>query len=809
MRPGPLATLGALALCLAPVRAAHAAADDAERTDGPARVGAVVGQGGLTAALDADGTLTVLRWPNAGYSDHLHHRTAHAFPGQPSARTLERFGASATDGVVLGVVTVDASGITRAWRLDDAALTRRLEYTSDTSRTARLEATGGGLELTLHAWVPPDTDTLHLRLTVQPRVPLTRLSAFLLAHPAPCARRYRGWPVADVLADDPAWEDPNGFAAAAVKDARVLVSVAPYPALRGLAEAVAQPWGGLLPGVAPPGKDLVGALEGLSAVALAVGCDRPAAWQVGAWDDGLGVLLPRDAFADVTDGALDGSEVAVGAHTLGWLAPLAPQGISEVTFHLAVAARPSGALQKVANARAVPESVWLQETEEKDAQLALEVALPRSEAPEVRAAALRALVVLAQATDPLTGSVAAAPNSQPMVGMDRPVDAALVDLALAEAGLTRAAVNHRAFWAAQVRAADTDEGPAGSVPGGVYSDGLLASASTAPLDGLAATLWGHVMVARRVATEPGTDPTAGHRAIAASGTALLDALLPCAQGPQPCASASQQSVLPTRSLWQHALVVAALRAAAGEMVVLGEPDRAGAAQDAADALMPGLEARVTHEAATAPLHALAFALGAAAALAPRNGQAQRNAALDALLDRVEAFYAGNGDEDGVSLLPVALWQLLLATEDDVPRRARARRLVDELLVRGRTPTGLLGDVHMPVPAALGGPPVLEPRGALPASAAHAAFYLALLARHGRTPPPSLPLPPLPTPPFGCGCQTSGGPAGGPALAMGAALLARALFRAARRGGPPMRRVIHPRTSPYLLKPKLRRRRTAG
>ena len=133
-----------------------------------------------------------------------------------------------------------------------------------------------------------------------------------------------------------------------------------------------------------------------------------------------------------------------------------------------------------------------------------------------------------------------------------------------------------------------------------------------------------------------------------------------------------------------------------------------------------------------------------------------------------------------------LWQLLVAARGDDARTRRAQDLVDRFVARGLTPFGQVGLATVAVP----GPATAE-RVGMPAAAAEASLYLALLERHGRRPPPSLPVPDLDN----CGCPGMRRP-GQPSWSLGVLPLAWSVVAsrwrrrdsrvAPRRGGPEQR-----------------------
>jgi hypothetical protein len=740
-------------LCCA-AATARAVPDDAlERQDGPTRMDALLGNGHLTVGLTQDAVITMLRWPAPGFHDQLHHVTARAFPSQPHPRSLPRMGAGKTDGIHLGVLLDNGTG-PRVLMLDDPAFTRRSQgYVTDTSRVARFQAETADVRVMLDAFVALERDVLTLRMEVTPLTPVVRVAAVVVAHPAPSARKYEAFPVADFLNDNPDGPDPNGFAAAWDEVTRAVVSVMPRPSQMSPAHVAALPW---QTGQETGGRALLDVLSPLAGAAWVLGCDRPAGFQVGAADDGAGALRPMDAWADLLDdGVLQGNSQHVGDHTVALTAELPTNGTSEVAFYVAMAGSPSDALVQLSNTRATPARTAQADLESTTSELPNDVALPNSNNARVVALALRSLITLDMLTDAASGSVVQSAATQPALGIDRPTDAALTDWALGQAARLKAAVRHRLWWTHQHRAVTDESGGVGSLPGGFYSDGELGSVVAMPVDGLGLSLWADGrLVDRSLTTVELADPTALLRGLRDQEPAAVDALLALVDGTGSLPLAGDQWDRPAQSVtvWQATAVHLGLREASLLMGGLGEQTRADAADVAATAVAKGrdglLDAAAVGE---TPLFALAMALGEGEALL--DDLERRGARLDEALTRLEALLNGNSPQEVLPTL--AAWQLLVACKRDRPRLDRARALVDRMVEVLPSPLGHVGLLTVPVHGAQG-ELILEQRAGQPAAAAQATLYLMLLERHGRKPPPSLPVPDL----SNCSCPgVPGKPAG--------------------------------------------------
>ncbi len=100
-----------------PVARAQSRLDSVEHIFGATNIHAVTGHGRLTAGIAADGTLTVLTWPNPSTTDQLAYITSNDL----AARSMPRFGALPEAGIFLGLVVADVGGATEVTWLRDGA----------------------------------------------------------------------------------------------------------------------------------------------------------------------------------------------------------------------------------------------------------------------------------------------------------------------------------------------------------------------------------------------------------------------------------------------------------------------------------------------------------------------------------------------------------------------------------------------------------------------------------------------------------------------------------------------------------------
>ena len=381
----------------------------------------------------------------------------------------------------------------------------------------------------------------------------------------------------------------------------------------------------------------------------------------------------------------------------------------------------------------------------------------------------------------------ASASTQPPWGVDRPTDAALVDVALAHGGRLNAATRHRRLWASWQRTAHDGAGPAGTWPGGFYADGELASVVGWPLDGLALSVWATgAVTGRALTTVELTDPVGAVTGLLDSALAAAEVLVSCVdeEAGLPCAADEWDRPARSQGAWQVASVVVGLGEAVRLFAAAGEHQEEEDARRLVERYREGLEALLDRT-PDEPLHGVALALGSAGAFRDAPG---RGAHLDRTLDRLERFL--DGDAGGLFAAPVVLWQLLAATDGDGPRRARAEEALERYLVQGPTPFLHVGLASFPVEGSAG--PRLDQRLGAPNAAAEAALFLALLERYGRRPPPSLPVPDL----RGCACPRDGGARPDGEWTVGGAMLI-GLWAARRRRRAPR---CHPGDPPVMVGP---------
>jgi hypothetical protein len=461
--------------------------DGIENIYGATNIHAVTGHGRMSAGVSSTGDLTVLTWPSPSYSDQLAYVTSNAF----DARELPRFGAVEEAGLFLGLYVQSADTSLVTWLRDPATWHAEQDYGPDDGPNVhtRFESDVLGLRVTLIDAISPDADLLvrHAAISRQPDSPVEQAWVLTYANlsPVPPSSRVPELPVVDWVFDG-----RNDFAALWDGSNRAIVHFHPddqrvYRDLGNLLLPPSADWGPVgdaLKSDSPSPAQVEALLANLDedyapGVYLAlstspgpdqhqIGFDEAAVCdtldEIGdnllllperqpgldlPLDPGVLDLLrcpdsrptPRDtqgwtysateAFADASDGSLEGSDIAAGEVSEALRTPVTFDSNGSATVDVWLAASstaeqarsiltqaPTGTAVIEAAAGAV--STWLSN-----------LTLPEAD-PEARAIARRSLINLRVGTDSDTGAIVASISRQPPYGLDWLRDGAFFNAAL-------------------------------------------------------------------------------------------------------------------------------------------------------------------------------------------------------------------------------------------------------------------------------------------------------------------------------------------------------------------------------------------
>jgi hypothetical protein len=433
-------------------------------TNGPTDITGVSGNRRMSAAINAEGTVTVLRWPSPSYYDQIKYRT--------TDRSEPHMGSLPNEGAFIGLAWRRPNG--EEWRfvwmrdvLEDDAWTVRQDFTDDDGDELRTRYSnpGVGLTVTLRDVVAPTRDALLRRVTVTRHdgSPGLRARLFSFANFNPVFSKQRQAPYED-------WcdEEDNDSGARYDNDSDAIVA-----ARSGTDASTGDP----------------------SSVALAMGfVDGSDQHHVGTdtYETGAG---GTSAYDDASDGELTGDSEASGQAD-GALAvdlDLRSTRVRDASIVIATGATEPAALRAlesirdssagaVARAKAAWWRSWLKTTR-----------MPRGAPRAVTDLAKRALISMRQATDP-NGMIVSSIATQPSFSLDWVRDGAHVNRALRAAGFGDMARRHSLHYAdLQATAASKAPGgeatPAGNWSDGFYADGVVGGPTPYAIDETGLGLW--------------------------------------------------------------------------------------------------------------------------------------------------------------------------------------------------------------------------------------------------------------------------------------------------------------------------------
>ena len=514
---------------------------------GPTDITAVTGNRTLSAAINAEGTVTVLRWPSPSFYDQIKYRTFD--------RSQPHMGSLPNEGAFIGIAWREPSD--REWDflwMRDVLQTKgwvaRQRFADDDTdevvTTYSNRATG--LDVTLRDVVAPNRDALVRRITVSRSTTSTplRVRVFSFANFNPVFSKARQAPYRDWCA-----EGNNDSGAAYEADSDAVVAER-----SGTDESTGEP----------------------SSVALAMGfTDRSSQHQIGQ-DTYEAGATGTSAYDDAQDGDLTGVEAAAGQADAALARDLDLTSARRRSASVVIAAArdTTAALRQLDRIRASGAAsvaaeklrwwrAWLERAR-----------LPESAPRSVRTLAKRTLISIRQAADP-GGLIVASIATQPSYSVDSIGDGAYVNRALHAGG-------HRAMVEAHnLRYAELQSTAASSAPGGeatppgnwsqsYYADGVVGGPVPYQIDqtGLGLwTLWDHYAL-----TNDADYLLDVYEAIQRGAQYLTDVCRDPATGLQ-CAAPEGDNASPTRTLRGAQAVWLGLDAAARAAKVKAQLDPSG------------------------------------------------------------------------------------------------------------------------------------------------------------------------------------------------------------------------------------------
>jgi hypothetical protein len=459
--------------------------DRQEQLFGATRINAALGHGRLTVGVSHAGELTVLRWPNPTFYEHLNYTTA----GGKDPREKPLFGAQPNEGSFAGLVLRSGTVVNVTW-LRDTAWKQEQAYVSESSDTLNTRYRNDALGITVEGRdaVDPRRDVLARRFMVTPDPGASYDSIGLLYFENSAPNVEKDWfvPVSAHSQD-------------ASRDYALVYHGARDALLHGSVEGRPEDLLVKLPDQADE-ADVAGflaALAGRTGSFIAVGGSvSSAGFQCGvdAVDGDAAAGGPEDAFDDAADGTLSGSRAAT-RHATGALSFDIGSAGGEAVVYIAVAETPDEALAALEEARTAGfDDIEAASAEVWSAWLA-DANLPNTSDAQRLRVARRALITIRTASAPDTGAVVASIATQPAYAADWPRDGAFINYALDVAGKHAAVTLHNQSYAAWQREKDGEDvlgagrAPAGSWAMSFYADGEPAGFIPFEIDQVGLTLW--------------------------------------------------------------------------------------------------------------------------------------------------------------------------------------------------------------------------------------------------------------------------------------------------------------------------------
>ena len=434
---------------------------------GPTDVNAQAGNQGLSVAFNAEGTITVFKWPSPSYYDQVKYHT--------NSRAEPYAGAQPNEGAFLGLSMTSPAGSETVWLRDLPEIDQHHGdgFTDELRTTYRDPARGLEVSVVDVVAHPDDVLVRDVSVDVAPGSAITDVSLLAYENFNLVVTKRPGVPSRD-------WceEGINVDTATYVADADAIVHH-----LEGVDESTGSP----------------------STVAVAMGFDGPSGGhQVGgdayeplATPDGKVPGPTQDAYDDAADGTLNGNGDYAGQTTGALVRPVdLADGSGSARLLIGAGATTPAALEVLERHRTIPTS-RLAEAKRRwfDQQLA-SFPLPATDDPFVRGVAERALAVLLTDIDRDTKAIVASITTQSPYGEDWPRDGAFFDYVLDLGTRHDLVTEHHEFYAeTQQTVSDPDPYltalgvPPGNWGMNYYADGVVGGPIPWEIDETGYAVW--------------------------------------------------------------------------------------------------------------------------------------------------------------------------------------------------------------------------------------------------------------------------------------------------------------------------------
>ena len=445
------------------------AGEDTPEDFGPTDITAVTGNQALSAGINDEGTVTVLRWPSPSYYDQIKYRTVD--------RAEPHMGSLPNEGAFIGVAWRPDAGSDWefAW-MRDAALTngwvidQRYADPDGDEIVTTFESASEGLTVTLRDVVSSSHDALIRRVNVTRAADsdARKVRVFSFANFNPVFSKSRQAPYQDWCTEE---RNDAGASYDTENDAVTATRA-------GIDESTGEQ----------------------SSVALAMGFTQTSSGHQIGQDSYEAGTSGASAYDDGQDGELTGVDLAAGQADAALSRDLDLTGTrsGSAAAVITAATDSEGALRTLDKVRSTGAPSLVRAKKEWWARWLKGARLPAGGGDDVRALAKRALVSIRQATDE-GGLIVSSISTQPSFSLDWVRDGAYINRALHEAGHIETARRHNIRYA-RLQATTAEKPPGGETtpPGNwsqnFYADGVVGGPIPYEIDstGLGIwTLWDH------------------------------------------------------------------------------------------------------------------------------------------------------------------------------------------------------------------------------------------------------------------------------------------------------------------------------
>jgi hypothetical protein len=405
---------------------------------GATDINAIAGNQGLSVGINKQGTITLFKWPNPSFYDHVKFMT--------TSRDKERLGALENEGIFTGVYYETDRGPGFFWLRDLKGGQYYLGPRSVVVETSFTEK-DLGLRIFQLDLVEPDRDVMWRSYLVGKlpgsEVKKARLVAYI--NFAPKVSKLESLPLADWCLDEYGgssirWsEEDEAF----VQHRR--------------------------------GRDLSTGKTG--SVALAFGFDRGTHGRHAGFDGTCSMKRhKKDPYKIARQGVPAGSDSAEGKVSAAVSAELVFDDLGEAVASLMIAAAgdEESALDMIAASRDKGVSRALYETEKHWKELLDDAPLPDTDNQRIKEVALRSVITLLLGFCKDSGAIVASSSTQPPYGFDWPRDGAYMNEALLAAGFHDLVKEHNMFYARTQSQPDhkIPRVPMGNWASNYYADGV-------------------------------------------------------------------------------------------------------------------------------------------------------------------------------------------------------------------------------------------------------------------------------------------------------------------------------------------------